>query len=137
MDKNEYLKNVRKEVLEEINQYKKDNKRFNKNEIPIFLNSYERDLYYPLMSNSLLFETINKFIFHSGKEFRQQYKYEISSSYNESLKHNLIHILLNRFKEFIDIEDYILDIDKTLKSIDNRLNRIERNTRKKIFLEAL
>ena len=104
MYKEEYLKHVRKEILEQINKYEKEGKRFNKEDLPEKMNSYERNLYLPLLSNEALIEKTEYCISNTWGDFRKSYKYDIKSvtTYNDILKHKLIHLLIERLKEVLE-----------------------------------
>jgi hypothetical protein len=97
--KTEYFKNVRKEILEQINNYEKAGKRFNKEDVPERMNSYERNLYIPLYSNELLIENVEYYLKQAWGEFEPSWKYTLDGSYNDALKHTFIHLLLKRLKE--------------------------------------
>ena len=101
MQKDEYLKYVRKEIIDEIKEYKKSGKRFDKEVIDKPLNSYERSLYHPYLTNKALIELVEYYIKQSFSEFRKTDKYTLESSYNDTLKHKLIHLLIKRLKEVI------------------------------------
>lgn len=54
MDKEKYLSYVRAEILDQIKELKESGKLISKNDLPKRMNSYERNLYLPLMDTDLL-----------------------------------------------------------------------------------
>ena len=96
--KDTYLKHVRNEILIQINDFKERGKLFNKEDLPLKLNSYERNLYLSYLSNEYLIECTKYYISNAENEFRKTSKYIIDNTYNETLKHKIIHILIKRLE---------------------------------------
>lgn len=99
MNELEYMKYVDNTIKELIEKFEKEHKFFSKTDLPERMNSYERNLCIPLYSNELLIETVEYYLIQSAQEFSRNGKYEFSSTYNDELKHNLIHLLLERLKQ--------------------------------------
>ena len=94
-----YLSHVDKELLNKINQYKKEGKRFNEKDLSERMNSYEWNLVLPLLTNEDLIKNAEYYIKQSFGEFRKTNEYTLESTYNETLKHKIIHLLIERLRE--------------------------------------
>ncbi len=99
--KNKYLSHVKEEILEMVQEAEQNGIRIPKEKANQRMNSYERNLLRPYLTDEHLIETIEYHLLQSGEEFRRTGKYTIDGTYNDSLKHKFIHILLDRFKEKI------------------------------------
>lgn len=95
----EYLKHVNKEILELIDSCEKNSTRIYKKDLSKRMNSYEWNLCLHYLSNEYLIETAKYYIEQAFSEFRRTEKYTINNSYNDTLKHKLIHILIKRLEE--------------------------------------
>jgi hypothetical protein len=95
----EFESHVRDEFLEKIKWYKENNMVFSKESLPERMNSYENNLFMPLWSNDYLIERTKYYLSNAWREFNRTDEYEIDDSYNEVLKHKLIHMLLERLEE--------------------------------------
>jgi len=99
--KNEYLKHVKEEILEMVQQAEKNGIKIEKEKMNKRMNSYERNLLQPHLTDDQLVDTIEYYLTQSHNEFRKTDTYTLDVTYNDTLKHKLIHILLERFKEKI------------------------------------
>ena len=97
--KKKYLKYVSKEILEMVKEAEENGTKIEKEKANQRMNSYERNLIRPYLTDEHLIEKIEYFILQSGHEFRKTDKYTLDGTYNSTLKHKLIHLLLERFKK--------------------------------------
>lgn len=68
------------------------------------LNSYEQQLLIPLLTNDAFAKMIENYIHNSG--FRTSDQFHIPfTTYDDNLKHNLVHQLLARFTNLLGIEN--------------------------------
>ena len=97
--KEKYLAHVRKEILDQVEEYQKSGKLFDKVDLPERLNSYEWNLYLPLLSDEYLIKTVKYYMSQEANEFQETNEYTLDGSYSSTLKHKLIHFLLQRLKK--------------------------------------
>jgi len=97
----EYLKYVRKEILELIESCKKNGTHIHKKDLPKKINSYEWNLCLYFISDEHLIETSKYYIEQSSNEFRKTEKNNLEISYNDILKHKIIHLLMERLEQRI------------------------------------
>ena len=95
--KKEYLKYVSKKIQHLIIRAEKNGTKIEKEKANQRMNSYERNLLRYYLTDKHLIETIEYYLEESNNEFTQTDKYTLEMTYNEVLKHKLIHILLKSY----------------------------------------
>lgn len=95
----EFESHVRDEFIEKTNFAKEHGQQFNQLTLPERMNSYENNLFMPLWSDEYLIERTKYYLSQAWHEFDRTDEYTIDSSYNEVLKHKLIHMLIERLEE--------------------------------------
>ena len=98
----EYLKFVDKDMLHQICECERSGKLLDEKNIPERMNSYERNLYKPLLSNKQLVKEVKYYLLNDGGEFDETGEYIIDGSYNDVLKHKFIHMLLRRLEATLE-----------------------------------
>lgn len=95
----EFESHVRDEFLKKINFAKEHGQQFDKITLPERMSSYENNLFMPLWSDECLIEKTKYYLSNAWHEFDRTDEYTIDRSYNEVLKHKIIHMLLERLEE--------------------------------------
>lgn len=97
----EYMSYVRKEIIDAIDESKKNGVYVDDKLVNMPMNSYERALLTPHISNIELIKYIEQCVINGSGEFNETPEYTINGTYNAELKHKLLHIMLRRFKDII------------------------------------
>ena len=117
--KSEYFKHVSQDILDLITENTKKGIGFDETNLPKRMNSYERKLFFPHYTNEYLSKEIDYYLLEGGNEFWKVSEIELTSTYNETLKRNLLHLLLDRFKELIKKTEITNSDDKRKKELLN------------------
>jgi len=95
----EFESHIRDEYLYLIKKHKECGVPLDENYLPERMNSYENNLFMPLWSDEYLIDRVKYYLSNAWHEFDRTDEYTLESSYNEVLKHKLIHMLLERLEE--------------------------------------
>ena len=104
MSEKEFMDHVRKEFVELV----KKNKIITKDILPERMNSYEWNYLMQFWDNEVLLENVKYYILQSYSEFYKTPYYQLDGCYNDTLKHKLIHILIERIEIIIKEKEIII-----------------------------
>lgn len=94
MNEKEFMEFVDKNIIKLVEK----NKIITKEILPERMNSYSWNYIIPFLDNELLIENVKYYILQAFNEFKKTPYYHLDGSYNKTLKHKLIHILLERLE---------------------------------------
>jgi hypothetical protein len=116
LEKEKSFKNhCSKEVLDLI----ENGNKLSLKDLPEGMNSFEQNLLMPLWDDDLLIEKSIKYISEAGLEFCETDIYTLDITYNEVLKHKIIHMLLDKLK---NSNEALKEIKKILLKMKKELN---------------